>query len=253
MQRRKILVTTVLILLLVISYTSAFAITPKELLNKITEGTKDVKDSTVDIRMSVSLTGMSPGSGQSSTMKMTYRMKIEAITNPSIVRMTYIEPDTFKGTVMLIDSEKKQLSLYSPITNQIVQSKMEGTKTNVGSINISDPNSIFQDLEKTYNLAIEEKKIDKKDMYILTATLKPNQKGDFGKGIFYFEKDTLNPTRIELFDTKGQPMVSIEMLSVKYNTGLKVATLRSFPKDAKVIKGGTIQGAPGLPFGTQGK
>lgn len=253
MRRRDVLVVIVLILLLAINQISVFAITPKELINGVTEKTKDVKDSSVDIRMSVSLTGMSPGSTQSTTTRMTYRMKIDAITNPPLVRITYIEPDTFKGTVMLIDSEKKILSLYNPLTNQIVQSKIEGNQTNLGSIDISNPSSILQDIEKTYDLTVEEKKIDKRDMYILTASLKPNQKGEFGKGLFYFEKGTLNPTKIELFDTKGQPLATIEVLSIKYNIGIKVTTLRGFPKDAKIIKGGTIQGTPGLPFGTQGK
>jgi len=251
MRRRKILVASLFILLLVINETLAFAITPKELLNRVNEKTKDVKDSVVDIRMSMSLTGMSSGSGQSGTTSLVYRMKIESIINPPIVRMTYIEPDTFKGTVMLIDTEKKLMSVYSPVTNQVVQSKMEDSQTSTLNINVTDPTSLLQDLEKTYDLAVEERKVDKKDAYVLTATLKPNQKGDFSKGIFYFEKNTLNPIKVELFDTKGQPMATIEILSMKYNAGLKVATLRSFPKDAKIVKGGTMQGAPGLPFGTQ--
>lgn len=251
MYRKKVLIALFLLLFLVINQTLLFAITPKDLLNKVNQRVKDIKDSVIDIRMSMSLTGMSPGSSQSSATKLSYRMKIEAINTPSIVRMTYIEPDTFKGTVMLIDSEKKLLSVYSPMTNQVVQSKIENIQTNTGNIDITNPTSIFQDIEKKYELSVEEKKVDKKDMYVLTATLKADQKGDFSKGIFYFEKDTLNPVKIELFDPKGQPIATIEMLSIKYNTGLKVATLRSFPKDAKVIKGGTIQGAPGFPFGTQ--
>ncbi|MBC7320062.1 outer membrane lipoprotein-sorting protein, partial [bacterium] len=222
---------------------------PKEIIDKITNRTKEVKDSYIDIRMSMSITGMSSGSTQ--TTKLTYRLKIESITNPVVVRITYLEPDTFKGTVMLVDNEKHLLSMYSPITNQVVQSKIEQGKTNIPNMDLTNPTSIFKDLEKTYDLAVEEKKVDKKDVYVLTATLKENQKGDFGRGIFYLEKSSLNPIKIELFDTKGQSIGTIDILDIKYNIGLKVATLRSFPKDAKVIKGGTIQGAPGFPFGSQ--
>lgn len=247
--QRKILVTVVLICFIVAISSLAFAITPKELIDKIKSNTKDIKDSYVDIKMSMNITGVSSGSTQ--TTKLTYRLKIETITNPTIVRITYLEPDTFKGTVMLIDNEKNLLSMYSPITNQVVQSKIEQKQTTTSSIDLTNPTSIFTELEKTYDLTVEEKKIDKKDVYILTATLKQNQKGDFGKGIFYLEKNSLNPIKIELFDTKGQSLGIIELLDIKYNIGLKVASLRSFPKDAKVIKGGTIQGTPGFPFGSQ--
>ncbi|MCX7796793.1 MAG: outer membrane lipoprotein-sorting protein [bacterium] len=247
--RRKFLLAIILICFITITQSLAFATTPKELIDKINVRTKEIKDSYIDIRMSMSVTGMSSGSTQ--TTKLTYRLKIESITNPTVVRITYLEPDTFKGTVMLVDSEKKLLSMYSPMTNQVVQSKIEESQNDTSSINLTDPTSIFADLEKTYDLTIEEKKIDKKDVYILTATLKQNQKGDFGKGIFYIEKNSLNPVKIELFDTKGQSIGIIDILDIKYNIGLKVATLRSFPKDAKVIKGGTIQGTPGFPFGSQ--
>lgn len=247
--QRKILVTVILICFIVAISSLAFAITPKELIDKIKSNTKDIKDSYVDIKMSMNITGVSSGSTQ--TTKLTYRLKIETITNPTIVRITYLEPDTFKGTVMLIDNEKNLLSMYSPITNQVVQSKIEQKQTTTSSIDLTNPTSIFTELEKTYDLTVEEKKIDKKDVYILTATLKQNQKGDFGKGIFYLEKNSLNPIKIELFDTKGQSLGIIELLDIKYNIGLKVASLRSFPKDVKVIKGGTIQGTPGFPFGSQ--
>jgi len=245
---RRFLIVLVLICFL-ITESVAFAITPKEIIDKITDRTKEIKDSYVDIRMSMSVTGMSSGSTQ--TTKLTYRLKIESITNPTVVRITYLEPDTFKGTVMLIDSEKKLLSTYSPVTNQVVQSKIEQSQSTTSNIDITNPTSIFTDLEKTYDLTVEEKKLDKKDVYVLTATLKQNQKGDFGKGVFYLDKSSLNPLRIELFDTKGQHIGTIDILDIKYNIGLKVASLRSFPKDAKIIKGGTIQGAPGFPFGSQ--
>lgn len=246
--RRGFLVVIILICLIT-TQSLVFATTPKELIDKINSRTKEVKDSYIDIRMSMSVTGVSSGSTQ--TTKLTYRLKIESITNPTVVRITYLEPDTFKGTVMLVDSEKKLLSMYSPITNQVVQSKIEESKSNTSGMNLTDPTSIFTDLEKTYDLTLEEKKLDKRDIYVLTATLKQNQKGDFGKGIFYIEKNSLNPVKIELFDTKGQSIGTIDILDIKYNIGLKVATLRSFPKDAKIIKGGTIQGAPGFPFGSQ--
>jgi len=152
---------------------------------------------------------------------------------------------------MLIDSEKKLLSTYSPVTNQIVQSKIEQSQSATSNIDITNPTSIFTDLEKTYDLTVEEKKLDKKDVYVLTATLKKNQKGEFGKGVFYIEKSFLTPVKIELFDTKGQPIGTIDILDIKYNIGLKIANLRSFPKDAKIVKGGTIQGTPGFPFGSQ--
>ncbi len=247
--QRKILVTVVLICFIVTINSLAFAITPKELIDKIKSETKDVKDSYVDIKMSMNITGVSSGSTQ--TTKLTYRFKVETITNPTIVRITYLEPDTFKGTVMLIDNEKNLLSMYSPITNQVVQSKIEQKQTTTSTIDFTNPTSIFTELEKAYDLTVEEKKIDKKDVYILTATLKQNQKGDFGKGIFYLEKNSLSPIKIELFDTKGQSIGIIELLDIKHNIGLKVASLRSFPKDAKIIKGGTIQGTPGFPFGSQ--
>ncbi|MGC8970868.1 MAG: outer membrane lipoprotein-sorting protein [bacterium] len=246
--KRRFLTVLFLICFLIIE-SIAFAITPNEIIDKITARTKEVKDSYIDIRMSMSVTGMSSGSTQ--TTKLTYRLKIESITNPTVVRITYLEPDTFKGTVMLIDSEKKLLSMYSPVTNQVVQSKIEQRQSATPNLDITNPTSILTDLEKMYDLVVEEKKLDKKDVYVLTATLKQNQKGDFGKGIFYLDKDSLNPLKIELFDTKGQNIGTIDILDIKYNIGLKVASLRSFPKDAKVIKGGTIQGTLGFPFGSQ--
>jgi outer membrane lipoprotein-sorting protein len=246
--RRRFLIVFVIISVFIIE-SLAFAITPKELIDKITARTKEIKDSYVDIRMSMSVTGVSSGSSQ--TTKLTYRLKIESITNPTVVRITYVEPDAFKGTVMLIDSEKKLLSTYSPVANQIVQSKIEESQTNTSNIDITNPTSIFTDLEKTYDLTVEEKKLDKKDVYVLTATLKQSQKGEFGKGVFYIEKNSLTPVKIELFDTKGQLVGTIDILDIKYNIGLKVANLRSFPKDAKIVKGGTVQGTPGFPFGSQ--
>ncbi|MGC9063255.1 MAG: hypothetical protein ACP5JL_01035, partial [bacterium] len=79
------------------------------------------------------------------------------------------------------------------------------------------------------------------------------QKGNFGKGIFYLNRETFEPVRIELFDTKNQPTTTIDIISLKYNTGIKVSALTSFPKGAKVIKGAPIQGTLTLPFTVQQK
>ena len=250
---RKLLVfISVVLISLLIGQSVTFAITPKELIDKVTSKTKDIKDSVIEISMSMSLIGASSESGQTSSTKLSYRLKIESMVSPQIVRIAYIEPEAFKGTVMVIDSGKKLLSMYSPMTNQVVQSKIENAQ-NTSSIDLSSLNNIFQELEKTYNLTVEEKKLGKKEVYVLTATLKSNQKGDFGKGIFYLDKEAFEPIKIELYDTKNQPMTSIEILSLKYNTGLKVSNLTSFPKGAKIVKGGTIQGPLGLPFSTPQK
>jgi len=56
--RRRFLIAFVIISILIIE-SLAFAITPKELIDKITARTKEIKDSYVDIRMSMSVTGVS--------------------------------------------------------------------------------------------------------------------------------------------------------------------------------------------------
>jgi len=248
--RKLLIFVSLLFVFLLVVQSVLFAITPKELLDKITNKSKEIKDSVIELSVSMSLTGSE--SGQTSN-KLSYRLKIESIVNPPIVRITYLDPEAFKGTVMVIDSDKKLLSMYSPMTNQVIQSKIEGSQTGTNSMDISNFNSIFQDLEKTYDLTVEEKQLDKKNVYVLIATLKPNQKGNFGKGIFYLNRETFEPIRIELFDTKNQPTTTIEIVSLKYDTGLKVSTLTSFPKGAKIVKGAPIQGTLGLPFTTQQK
>lgn len=250
---RKLLVFISIILVFLLSAQSiVFAITPKELIDKVTSKTKDIKDSVVELSMSMSLIGTSSESGQTGSQKLSYKLKIESIVNPSIVRITYLEPEAFKGTVMVIDSDKKLLSMYSPMSSQVIQSKIENTQS-TSSMDLSDFSNIFQNLERTYSLIVDEKQLNKKNVYVITATLKENQKGDFGKGIFYLNKETFEPVKIELFDNKNQPMTTIDILSLKYNTGLKATTLTSFPKGAKIVKGGTIQGTLGLPFSTPQK
>ncbi|MGC9063816.1 MAG: hypothetical protein ACP5JL_03970, partial [bacterium] len=131
------------IVFLLVTQSVLFAITPKELLDKVTSKSKDIKDSVIELSVGMSLAGSET---TQSTTKLSYRLKIESIVNPPVVRITYLDPEAFKGTIMVIDSDKKLLSMYSPLTNQVIQSKIENSQTG-SNMDISNFSGIFQDLE----------------------------------------------------------------------------------------------------------
>jgi outer membrane lipoprotein-sorting protein len=212
----------------------AFAqtVTVDSLLKNLDATSKNTKDFSAKVT----------GSAEQDNQKTRFEVKIAGVTTAKLTRVDFLAPDSLADNFLIIDNQN--VYNYQFITNQVTIQK-NSSQTSVGGFNLNF--NALNDLQSTF----PKDQVDFKPLtsettpagkaYILDATPRKNSTVDFDRLKVWVLESGWRVYRTQAFDAKGVLQFDLTIPEWKANTGLKAADLCKLPKDAEIIKKGTLK------------
>lgn len=199
--------------------TSKAAVTINTVLDKMTARFADIKDisGNVDLEQ-VAADGT----------------VIKAVTSvqaclPNLLRIKFEKPETFAGSIYVIDRKANKVMTYSPITEQVIISSIDQViseryvPTTVEQLfSLPSPND--------YTLTVVGTET-KGNTSLVHITAKAKKAGDNQLFHFWINQDQWLVDRMQIFDN-GKLLFTISLRDVKLNQNLSEAALKRMPAGA---------------------
>jgi hypothetical protein len=182
------------------------------------------------------------GSAEQDNQRTRFEVKIAGITASKLTRVDFLAPDSLADNFLIVDNQN--IFNYQFITNQVTIQK-DTSQTNVGGFNLNF--NQLNDLQTTF----PRDQVDFKPLttettpagkaYVLDATPKKNSKVDFDRLKVWVLENGWRVYRTQSLDAKNVVQFDITISEWKANSGLKASELCKLPKDAEIIKKGSLK------------
>lgn len=152
---------------------------------------------------------------------------------PNLLRLSFVKPETFAGTLYVLDRKTNQVMQYSPITDQVMVSSIDQV--------LSErfvPTTVEQlfSLPSTddYDLAVfDTEKNGKQKLVGVWAQAKEDSQAPFFH--FWIDEGSWIIARMHVFDAQGQRLFTMVLRDVETNQNLREAQLRRMPPGAVTV------------------
>jgi hypothetical protein len=182
------------------------------------------------------------GSAEQNNQKTKFEVKIAGITAAKLTRVDFLAPDALADNFLILDNQNTYN--YQFITNQVTIQK-NSSQTAVSGFNLNF--NALNDLQTT----LPRDQVDFKPVtsettpagkaYLLDGTPKKNSNLDFDRLKVWVLESGWRVYRTQSFDAKGVLQFDVTIPDWKTNTGLKASDLCKLPKDAEIIKKGSLK------------
>ena len=182
------------------------------------------------------------GSAEQNDSRTKFEVKIAGITASKLTRVDFLSPDALADNFLIIDNQNSYN--YQFITNQVTIQK-NANASEVGGFNLNF--NALNDLQTTFpSNQVDFKPVTSETTpagkaYILDATPKKSSNLNFDRLKVWVLESVWRVYRTQSFDAKGVMQFDITISDWKVNAGLKASELCKIPKDAKVIKKGSLK------------
>ena len=182
------------------------------------------------------------GSAEQNDSKTKFEVKIAGITASKLTRVDFLAPDALADNFLIIDNQNAYN--YQFITNQVTIQR-NANASEVGGFNLNF--NALNDLQTTFpSNQVDFKPITSETTpagkaYILDATPKKGAKLEFDRLKVWVLESGWRVYRTQAFDAKGVLQFDVTISDWKVNAGLKASELCKIPKDAEIIKKGTLK------------
>jgi outer membrane lipoprotein-sorting protein len=179
---------------------------------------REVKDFQTRIAGSATL------SGQSVQLDLT----VWRIAELELSRVEFNQPQSLAGNVVI--SEKGTTKNYFSLTNQVVVTRGQAQRLNIGQI--TDFRSTLANNQNNLKVMASEEVANLGKALVLEAT--PSN-GPFAKVKFWLLENGWKPYRIQTLDAEGAVVSDLTLIEYKTNVGMTAQSLRALPADAEVV------------------
>lgn len=182
------------------------------------------------------------GSAEQNDSRTKFEVKIAGITASKLTRVEFLAPDALADNFLIIDNQNSYN--YQFITNQVTIQK-NANASEVGGFNLNF--NALNDLQTTFpSNQVDFKPVTSETTpagkaYILDATPKKSSNLNFDRLKVWVLESGWRVYRTQSFDAKGVMQFDITISDWKVNAGLKASELCKIPKDAEVIKKGSLK------------
>lgn len=210
----------------------AQGVTPDSILKNLDATQKNTKDFSAKVS----------GSAEQNDSKTKFEVKIAGITASKLTRVDFLAPDALADNFLIIDNQNTYN--YQFITNQVTIQK-NANAAEVGGFNLNF--NALNDLQTTFpSNQVDFKPVTSETTpagkaYILDATPKKSSNLNFDRLKVWVLESGWRVYRTQSFDAKGVMQFDITISDWKVNAGLKASELCKIPKDAEVIKKGSLK------------
>jgi len=160
------------------------------------------------------------------------KAKVEAMML-GMLRMTFLEPETFADSIFVFDKNNNIAIQYSPITEQAIYQRIEQVLTD---------RSIFRSVDQLFSLPsptdYDLKVIDSEvrngvNHLLITAKSKNGSDSMFYQ--FWINQQTWLVTKLTIADKNGKLTMTITLSNIKTNLNLKETTLKKMPPGTQIL------------------
>jgi outer membrane lipoprotein-sorting protein len=186
---------------------------------------QEKQDSIEDITMTMSYSNLY-NFGEDTITEIEYIGK-----KPNMMRMEYILPAEMAGQVMVLDG--KTLWMYYPAENQVITVEVP----EIYQPFETDPIEFIEEvLNNSETSLLGSEIIDGRSAYVIEMI--PKETGEHflpGKTIFWVDKETWMPLKVEMYDNEGKLVNTMEYKNVEINTGVPDSVFEfKIPEGAEV-------------------
>ncbi|MGI6609666.1 MAG: LolA family protein [Limnochordia bacterium] len=154
-------------------------------------------------------------------------------TLPNLLRLSFVKPETFAGTLYVLDRKTNQVMQYSPITEQVIVSSIDQA--------LSErfvPTTVEQLFSlpspEDYDLTVFATETSGKQKLVgISAKAKRDPESPCFH--FWIDQATWMVARMHVFDVQGQPLFTIVLRDIKVNQNLAEAQLKKMPFGAITV------------------
>jgi outer membrane lipoprotein-sorting protein len=186
--------------------------------------------------------GRVTGSAEQDNSRTRFEVKIAGITAAKLTRVDFLAPDALADNFLILDNQNSYN--YQFITNQVTIQRI-ANNTQVGGFNLNfnalnDPQATFPQNQVDFKpLTTENTPAGR--AYILDGTPKKGVNLDFDRLRVWVLENGWRVYRAQSLDTKNVVQFDVTIPEWKANGGLKVADLCKIPRDAEIIRKGTLR------------
>lgn len=171
------------------------------------------------------IVGTATLAGQSVQLDLT----VQRIAELELSRVEFNQPESLAGNIVI--SEKSSSKNYLSLTNQVVVSKGQAQRLNIGQL--TDFRSTLTNNQNNLKVVASEDIPNLGKAFVLEATPSNAQ---FAKVKFWLLESGWKPYRIQTLDATGAVVNDLTFSEFKTNLGLTPQSLRALPADAEVVQ-----------------
>ena len=208
----------VLLALLAMASAQTSLPTTNQVLLSFALNQRDMKD------FQARIVGTATLAGQSVQLDLTVRR----IAELELSRVEFNQPESLAGNIVV--SEKGSSKNYLALTNQVVVSKGQTQRLNIGQL--TDFRSTLGSNQNNIKVVASEEIPNLGKAFVLEATPSNAQ---FAKVKFWLLESGWKPYRLQTLDAAGTIVNDLTFSEFKTNLGLTPQSLRALPADAEVV------------------
>ncbi len=144
---------------------------------------------------------------------------------PGLLRLEFVQPETFAGSIYVIDRDKDQVMQYSPITEQVLISKVD---------QVISERYVPTTVEQLFSLPSPDDydlTIIKTEKNLVNVSARPKNNGDTASYRFWIDQNQWMVQRMQVFD--GNTLLfTITLSKIVCNSNLNATVLRKMPAGA---------------------
>jgi outer membrane lipoprotein-sorting protein len=147
---------------------------------------------------------------------------------PGLLRLEFVNPETFAGSIYVVDRDKDQVIQYSPITEQAVISSID---------QVIAERFVPTTVEQLFSLPSPDDyllTLEGNQKNLLQVSARPKQKDDTFSYQFWIDQDQWMVQRMQVFDA-GTLLFEITLSNIVVNNRFNASQLRGMPAGAIVI------------------
>ncbi|MBI2914450.1 MAG: outer membrane lipoprotein-sorting protein [Firmicutes bacterium] len=200
-------------------------------LEQILKNARNRLDSLKDVTLTVDAEQADPVAG---TQILTVAA-VMASPELGLMRMEVVQPAVLEGQLTVLDQNAKTMSIYSPLTVQIVVRKFTPADAQaIFGADIFDMVGLPRKLEDFEFKLIRKEKLDKDFHYLVQVRSRKNKDDDVRR-LWISEKDWFI-SKMDFATPKGKVWLTLKFRDVKLNPGLKRSVLVAMPAGVPVIR-----------------
>jgi outer membrane lipoprotein-sorting protein len=147
---------------------------------------------------------------------------------PGLLRLEFVNPETFAGAIYVIDRDKDQVIQYSPITEQAIVSSID---------QVIAERFVPTTVEQLFSLPSPDDydlTLVGTQQSLLHVSARPKKADDTFSYHFWIDKEQWMVQRMQVFDA-GALLFEIMLSGIVTNSGFSATQLRSMPAGAIMI------------------
>ncbi len=160
------------------------------------------------------------------------QVKVDALLS-GVLRMTFLKPDTFAGSIFIFNKKSNRAIQYSPLTEQAINQSIDQVLTD---------RSVFASVDQLFSLpspddyeltVLAVETINKVSHVVVSAQSKTDS--DSWRYRFWINQQTWLASKLQITDKDNKPVMVISINGIKLNQNLKEATLNKLPAGTQYI------------------